>query len=202
MGNVKSNVIISLLLTLSMNGCSSIDKFIEGWPTMKIQAHQSNLLEINQKCWQYLPTIYKISGAISFACAVYDLNEKTCDIYLTPGSPDAIRDHEMAHCYGGDHADGGLKEAYIHWLDIHEMPNGVYSETPPRLIVDQVDQALIWDHSSEFGPIPDGLWDDAERECSLHNQAGLDFKPAGYHPFAEDVDGLPLFAGGYYCAVK
>ena len=189
-----------LFILILLAGCSSITGRVEGWPAMEVNIHESHLLEINQKCYAYLPVAYKLAGALSFGCAIYDLNKNTCDIYVAAGAPDFIVQHEMAHCTGADHGDHDLQIAFDRWLDANEKVGSKPADEPPRLVLDSFGSGfLTWDHSSRFGPVPQELVDSGELECAKNDLGRMAFKAIGYHPLAQDADGQALMGGGFYC---
>jgi hypothetical protein len=192
--------LILIATAVSMAGCSTIGSYVEGWPPLKTTIHSSSLLEINQKCWMYLPTFNKLMGSVVFGCAVYNLDKKTCDVYVLPNSPAFILNHELAHCKGGDHPGGTLDKAYDYWLDIHLQVSDHYSQTPPRLLL-SLGGNVNWDNSSKFGLIPNELFAEAQELCEKFNEnGGISYKAIGYHPKAQDLEGKSIIGGGYFCA--
>lgn len=188
-----------MLIALPIIGCTTIDGHVEGWPELKITIHDSNLLEINQKCWKYQSIAQKLLGSFSFGCSIYDLDKKTCDIYVVPNSPEFILDHELAHCKGGDHPDNSLDKFYDHWLDVRAKVSNHYDSTPPKILIDPSGFAY-WDHSSKFGIIPKELFSGAQQFCSqLNKNEGVRYVAIGYHPMAQDSDGKTFIGGGYFC---
>ena len=191
--------ILLIAIAVLMVSCSTIGDYVEGWPQLKTTVHESNLLEINQKCWRYLSTVDKLLGGISFGCTIFDLDKKTCDIYVAPNSPEFILNHELAHCKGGDHADHSLDKLYDRWLDIHSKVSDHYDSTPPKILIDPSGFAY-WDHSSKFGVIPKELFSQAQQFCSqLNNSNSIRYTAIGYHPMAQDIDGKTFIGGGYFC---
>jgi hypothetical protein len=188
-----------LILSLLITGCSTIDEYVAGWPQLKTTIHDSNLLEINQKCWGYLPLVYKLLGSVSFGCTLYNFDEKTCDIYLVPNSPQFIVNHELAHCNGGDHPDHTLDKAYDYWLDVHAQVSDHYDKIPPRILFGPSGIAY-WDNSSKFGAIPNELFSGVQKFCrELNQNDGVTYKTIGYHPLAQDFNGQTFVGGGYFC---
>ena len=69
--------------------------------------------------------------------------------------------------------------------------------TPPRLIQDE-DGTVIWDNPYAFQPVPRALLDAGNRAC---RDAGMAL-PAGYHPYARDLNGQQITGGGYFCVAQ
>ena len=110
----KCGNIIAIALCL-LTGCSTIDKQIEGWPTdVRIVKHEMGFLDIQAKCWGYLPPMYKVLGGVAMACAEVNLSTRTCDIYHMPNPSKSNMGHEISHCNGGDH-DGILQRYFDSW---------------------------------------------------------------------------------------
>ncbi len=191
--------VFAMLIWLLITGCSTIDGYVEGWPKLQTTIHESTLLEINQKCWQYTSITQKLLGSLTFGCAIFDLEKETCDIYVAPNSPEFILNHELAHCKGGDHPDHALDKFYDHWLDTHSKVSDHYDGTPPKIRIEP-NAFPYWDHSSKFGAIPKELFSEAEQFCSqLNNRDGIRFTAIGYHPMAQDFNGTTFTGGGYFC---
>jgi hypothetical protein len=188
-----------LILSLLITGCSTIDEYVVGWPQLETTVHDSNLLEINQKCWRYLPTIDKLLGFVAFGCTLFNFDKKTCDIYLVPDSPQYIVNHELAHCKGGDHPDHTLDKAYDQWLDVHAQVSDHYDKNPPKILFGPTGIAY-WDHSSKFAAIPNELFSEAQNFCQgLNQHDGVTYMSIGYHPLAQDFNGQTYVGGGYFC---
>lgn len=104
-----------LLLSMLLSGCTTIDKQIVGWPTdIRIVKHEMGFWDVQAKCWGHMPTLYKVLGGITMACAEVNLTTKTCDIYHLPNPSDVDMQHEVSHCNGGDH-DGILQQYFDTW---------------------------------------------------------------------------------------
>lgn len=107
--------LISLCIICSLVSCTTIDKQVYGWPTdIKVVKHELGFLDVQAKCWEHMPAVYKLLGGIAMACAEVNLYTKTCDIYHMKNPARADIEHELAHCYGGDH-DGILQKYYDSW---------------------------------------------------------------------------------------
>lgn len=105
-----------LLVCLLSVSCSTIDKQVEGWPTeMHIVKHELSFLDIQAKCWGYLPLGYKVLGGVAMACAEVNLDTRTCDIYHMQNPSRYNMEHEINHCNGGDH-DGILQRYFDSWM--------------------------------------------------------------------------------------
>lgn len=105
---------IIILLSILLAGCTTIDKHVEGWPVLKVTAHETSLWDIQKRCWSSLPIQYKLLGSVVAACAEYNLDAGTCDIYHTSFASDSVMEHERSHCAGGDH-DGVQQHFYNVW---------------------------------------------------------------------------------------
>jgi hypothetical protein len=180
-------------------GCSTISSYVEGWPKLTVTVHDSNLVEINKKCWPYMPTFAKLTGSIALACTTVNFSENRCDIYLMPHTPQFIVDHEFAHCNGGDHSDHSMEKYYDRWLDAHKEISNHYDKVPPKLIRDSSGTSY-WDHSSKFGFIPLELVPEGKKFCEeLNNDKKTTYKAIGWHKYAQNVDGKNFVGGGYFC---
>lgn len=80
-----------LLLLLSYPGITS---HVDGWPQdLAIHEHIVSAEVITESC-----------GRFALACTKPNLYTGRCDVYLPPWAPNWIREHEIEHCRGGDHA--------------------------------------------------------------------------------------------------
>lgn len=78
---------------------------IEDWPELTITEHATAAF----------PDACAVGAA---ACALVNLAARTCDVYLSPNWPlqQALREHELEHCRGRDHAPFNLKAAHEAWV--------------------------------------------------------------------------------------
>lgn len=75
--------------------------------------------------------------------------------------------------------------------------------TPPRIVADKSDpKKLIWDNPGAFGPVPASEMARGEQVCSKLNTDNMKFYPKGFHPKAQNYQGMPYEGGGFYCAPK
>lgn len=84
--------------------------------------------------------------------------------------------------------------------DIGDAP----SDPPPRLTKsgerDPSGRELLrWDRPKAFGKVEGQRKVMGDTACMM---ARPDLESLGYHPMAEDADGVPIVGGGYYCYVK
>lgn len=195
-------IIIIMLLSVFISSCITMDEHVEDWPELKITAHDANLGMINEKCWPSIPLIKKMMGSVVLGCAIYDLDKKTCDIYVAPNAPKFILDHEIEHCLGDDHTDGSQEEFLNHWLDNNNMVREHSSLfSAPKIVKDLLGH-FQWDHSSKFGAIPKEFLTSAEAICKKLDTKELTYKAIGFHPNAQDLNGKTFLAGGYFCVPK
>jgi hypothetical protein len=87
---------------------------ITNMPKLDIKVHEVNFFKLQSQCYQYIPLGFKLLGALSFGCAIYDFNQNTCDIYVLPNDKYSLK-HELEHCNGGDH-NGQLQRDYDNYL--------------------------------------------------------------------------------------
>lgn len=78
------------------------------------------------------------------------------------------------------------------------QPGATASIDPPRLLKSISDNPNVWDYASSFGPVPATLQAEGDNLCK---STGMDHA-SGYHPHAEDVNGVPYPHGGFLCARK
>ena len=88
---------------LLFTGCTTIHTQIPNFPTLRVTEHQVPFSEMMAKCYPGMPLWMKLLGSFPLACAEFNFLNKTCDIYITPVSPDWVVEHEREHCTGGDH---------------------------------------------------------------------------------------------------
>jgi hypothetical protein len=81
----------------------------EGWPQLKVTEHYVTHVVMRDKCSKYVAF-----GMSPVACAEFDLNAGTCDIWFSAEfpPPPAVAEHERMHCAGYDHIGGNaMKDA-------------------------------------------------------------------------------------------
>ena len=100
-----------LAILLLLSGCTTIDKQIAGWPILSVQYHELGFWEVQSKCWEHIPTMYKLLGGVAMACAEVNFDAGTCDIYHLRNPSKTDIEHELSHCRGGDH--GGVLQKYF-----------------------------------------------------------------------------------------
>lgn len=91
---------------LAVSGCATIDQHTPppaDWPAMKITEHRVSYLDVLSKCYATLSLAEKLIGSVPLACAWFNLEARTCDIYLTTWAPASVVEHEYEHCAGKDH---------------------------------------------------------------------------------------------------
>jgi hypothetical protein len=188
-----------ILASLVLSSCSIISYQVDDWPELTITVHDTSLAELNATCWSSLPVVKKMLGAVVFGCAMYDLDKKTCDIYIMPNSPRFILDHEIEHCMGGDDADGSEEKVLSNWLDLHDKTRKNFNKDAPPKMLEEPKGHFYWDHSSKFGFIPKELAADAKTICQKLDTSERSYKAIGYHPTAKDLKGKTFVSGGYFC---
>ena len=89
-----------VLLTIWIAACSTIDvtNKVEGWPVLQTTVHVIDQKLVRDHCQKYVHGF-----DIAFACAEWDFDANTCDIYLPIGHGEYMKEHELAHCDGYDH---------------------------------------------------------------------------------------------------
>lgn len=100
---MRTAIVIALL---ALSGCATIDKHTPPpaeWPRLEVREHTVSTGAMLGKCYATLSLPEKLIGSIPLACAWINLALKTCDIYITAWSPQAVIDHEREHCLGMDH---------------------------------------------------------------------------------------------------
>lgn len=87
-------------------GCTLIGhEKVPDWPNLKVREHYVAHHIMRDKCSKYVGF-----GMSPEACAEFNLNAGTCDIWYSsdfPPGPSVI-DHERMHCRGYDHIGGGV----------------------------------------------------------------------------------------------
>lgn len=103
-------------LLLLLSACSHIDRQVEGWPQdLKKTEVLTGFWEVQAKCWDDMPLLWKLSIPIVFACTVVDLDAGTCIVYRWQETlPEDLDEHEDKHCKGGAH-DDGLQTYFDDW---------------------------------------------------------------------------------------
>ena len=90
----------AFLATVLLTACTTIgtDPPPIGWPTLAVTKHYVSQKEMRDQCSRW------ISGLFD-ACAVVNLKNETCDIWINAEVADAeLMRHEETHCKGYDHA--------------------------------------------------------------------------------------------------
>ncbi|MGV0953526.1 MAG: hypothetical protein ACOYBR_04385 [Fluviibacter sp.] len=71
---------------------------------------------------------------------------------------------------------------------------------PPKIVLDQTDKKdRIWDNPSAFGPVPVSEKARGDKVCSSMDKDNVKYKPLGFHPKAQDLDGKTFDGGGFLC---
>lgn len=74
------------------------------------------------------------------------------------------------------------------------------ADIPPKLVIDKTDnKSLTWDRMIAFGPVPASEQARGEKVCSTLNRDNLKFRPIGYHPRAQDLNGKAFEGGAFAC---
>lgn len=74
------------------------------------------------------------------------------------------------------------------------------SAIAPKIIIDPNDSKnRVWDNPGAFGPVPAADSARGAKTCSTLDKDGVQFKAAGFHPKAQNIDGKPFDGGGFYC---
>ncbi len=109
-----SKSLLGALAILILTSCTTIDKHVEDWPELKTAEHIAGFWEIQQRCYGSVPILYKLLGGVAMGCAYYDLDAKTCDIYVPFDATKTLLEHEREHCKGGDH-NGAQQKVFDAW---------------------------------------------------------------------------------------
>jgi hypothetical protein len=81
-----------------------------------------------------------------------------------------------------------------------QTPGRQAAEDAPRLT--KKGDVVAWNNATLFGPLPAAMSDKAARLCATLDTDDKKWKPLGYHPRAEDLEGKPFPGGGYSCEPK
>ena len=98
---------------LAVAGCTTIDPHnrVEGWPELQVIEYRVAYEEMRRRCDRYVAF-----GMIPLACAEFDLNARSCHIWLDRDyAPAHIVEHERMHCSGHDHVGSA------HMADMYRM---------------------------------------------------------------------------------
>jgi hypothetical protein len=102
-GHKMKNLLCSCLVA-TLVGCTTVSTedvvFRNAIPPT---IHHVYFGEMLARCYKYTPLWIKLLGGIPFACAEWDLNKNTCDIYISENAPDWMLKHELEHCNGFGH---------------------------------------------------------------------------------------------------
>lgn len=102
------------LLILLLAGCTVIGhQKVEGWPKLVVTEHHVPHHEMRDQCVPYVPW-----GSSPEACAVINLDKRTCDVWFSADfpPPPAFVKHERYHCEGYDHVGSDtLQKALKQW---------------------------------------------------------------------------------------
>ena len=90
------------LLFLLLSGCAAISTTPPptDWPKLATTIHAVSSKEMRDVCQPYMPF-----GSIAEACALWNFDAKTCDIWIDRETQSGL-EHEKLHCLGYDHAGG------------------------------------------------------------------------------------------------
>ena len=97
-----------------LGGCSTIDpqNRVEGWPDLQVTEFRVAYEEMRSRCDRYVAF-----GMIPLACAEFNLNARSCHIWLDRDyAPAHIVEHERMHCSGHDHfGSTHMADMYKQW---------------------------------------------------------------------------------------
>ena len=66
---------------------------------------------------------------------------------------------------------------------------------PPRMVKDAKGR-VIWNNPEAFGPVPPAMQSFGNASCSSLEPSLV---AIGYHPKAENLEGVPMQGGGFFC---
>ena len=91
-----------LVTLLYLSACTVIDghQKVEGWPKLTVREHYVPHWQMRDHCVKYTPW-----WGSPEACAEFNLQARTCDIWFSADfpPPQAFIEHERMHCEGYDH---------------------------------------------------------------------------------------------------
>jgi hypothetical protein len=112
-------LILTLLLSLPM---PVGDTKLEGWPALATTEHLASTKEVGDAC--------QIGHCgVVMGCARFDLDRKTCDIWVSNENPSwpNVLEHERLHCQGYAHRNnllgcGGddMNDYFERWKSSHD----------------------------------------------------------------------------------
>jgi hypothetical protein len=105
-------------MVLLLVACYPMQPRIANMPKLDITVNEVGFFELQSQCYKYIPLWFKLLGAVSFGCAIYNFNQNTCTIYVLPNHTSAL-EHELEHCAGGDHY-GQMQRDYNNYLKSKE----------------------------------------------------------------------------------
>lgn len=71
------------------------------------------------------------------------------------------------------------------------------SSAVPRLVIRN--GVMTWTNAKAFQPVPASLVEQGATVCRIFNTPARQYRAAGYHSQALNVQGKPFPGGGYYC---
>jgi hypothetical protein len=99
---------------LAVTGCTIIGhEKIPDWPSLEVREHYVAHHIMRDKCSRYVAF-----GMSPEACAEFNLNAGTCDIWYSADFPPGpgVVEHERMHCEGYDHIGGQvLRKLHAAW---------------------------------------------------------------------------------------
>lgn len=105
-------VLLAILCVIS-SGCTPISHVkIDDWPVLKVVEHRVPHGEMLKRCQRYYP------GGTPVACAEWNFNLATCDIWFSKDLPEMqhVVEHERMHCEGHDHPGStAMEESLRKW---------------------------------------------------------------------------------------
>jgi hypothetical protein len=86
-------------LLVLLAGCTMLGDLqpVEGWPELKVTERRVPHAEMRDRCAPFVPAFHSPD-----ACALFNLQAKTCDIYYSADFPpaDFVVAHERRRCKG------------------------------------------------------------------------------------------------------
>jgi hypothetical protein len=111
-----NKLIVQVAAVLALAGCATIDMHTappRDWPLLTVQEHRVSFGAVFARCYKYVPLGMKLLGSVPLACAEIDFVQQRCDVWMTQSTDADIREHELLHCAGHDHAgDATLRDLW------------------------------------------------------------------------------------------
>lgn len=95
---------------------------IEGWPVLEERIHRVDAEKIWPYCKAAMTPLHWVLLALPVACAYFDFEAGTCDVYVAKDTGEHMIEIELLHCRGWHH-DQRMFDYFERWRKERQVTN-------------------------------------------------------------------------------